>query len=564
LKDKRVRWVIAACAVLAAVLRGYLLSRPGHLLGVTEADDGILFGNALRLAGGVIPYRDFAVVQPPGSILLMFPVALVAKVVGSAWGLAIARVLTVAADTACVVLIGLLVRHRGALTTGLACGIYAVYPDSLIASHTFLLEPWLNLFCLAGAACVFDRDSFASGRRLMWGGVAFGFAAAIKIWALVPLAIVCVLLLPRARRLGALAVGALAGFGVPLLPFLILAPGAVVRGVFTGQFVRSSGGHSGLLYRLGDLAGLAVFPPVAGRLMLVVVAGVTASFFAAPPRARLDWFALTGAVAVAAMFLLPRLYYSHYGALEGLFLALAIALPVGRLVAYLAGHGLDLAAPLVAAVAAAALIAGVGVRDLVGEPRIQPGPSVSAAKALIPAGSCVLTDAPSYTMAANRFISTDPGCPALVDPQGTLIEMTDGRGVYAAPAVTSKVSELWLNGFTAARYVWLFPGSGTRIPWTPALNAYLVAHFRLIAFGSTGKSGGDVPRSGLYVRRLTPVLPQSRREPTWGCTRYARYIPRRDALRPADTCRRPSDTCRRPIHTSDCDGEQARRCTAPQ
>jgi hypothetical protein len=224
------------------------------------------------------------------------------------------------------------------------------------------------------------------------------------------------------------------------------------------------------------------------------------------------------------MFLLPRLYYSHYGALEGMFLALAIALPVGRLVAQLARHGPDLAAPLVAAVAAAALIAGVGVRDVVGEPRIQPGPSVSAAKALIPAGSCVLTDAPSYTVAANRFISTDPGCPALVDPQGTLIEMTDGRGVFAALAVRSKVSELWLNGFTAARYVWLFEGSATRIPWTPALNAYLASHFRLIAFGSTSKSGGDVPPSGLYVRRLTPELPRSCREPAWACARYIRYV----------------------------------------
>ena len=500
--DKPVRWVIVACAVFGAVLRGYLLSRPGHLLGVTEADDGILFGNSLRLAGGVIPYRDFAVVQPPGSILLMLPVALVAKVVGSAWGLAIARLLTVAADIACVPLIGLLVRHRGAVTTGLACGIYAVYPDCLIASHTFLLEPWLNLFCLAGAVCVFDHDSFASGRRLRWGGVAFGFAAAVKIWALIPLAILFVLLLPSPRRLRDLGAGALAGFGLPLLPFLILAPGPVTRGVFTGQFVRSSSGaHAGLLPRLGDLAGLAVFQPVPVRLALVVAAAVAVSFFAAPPRTRLDWFALAGAVAVASAFLLPKLYYSHYGAFEGPFLALAIALPVGRLVAYLAGRGLKLAAPLAAAVAAAVLIAGVGVRDLVGEPRIGSGPSVSAAKILIPAGACVLTDAPSYTVAANRFISADPGCPALVDPQGTLIEMTDGRQMAATLPVISQVSTLWLNGFTAANYVWLFPGSGTRIPWTPALHAYLMAHFRLIAFGSTYNSYGNIPPSGLYARR---------------------------------------------------------------
>src|SRR5450756_1040925 len=76
--------VIAACAAIALSLRLYQLARPGYLLGVTEYDDGVLFGNALRLVTGVIPYRDFAMVQPPGSMLLMAPAALLAKVGGTA------------------------------------------------------------------------------------------------------------------------------------------------------------------------------------------------------------------------------------------------------------------------------------------------------------------------------------------------------------------------------------------------------------------------------------------------------------------------------------------------
>jgi len=187
--------VIAACTALALFLRLYQLSRPGYLLGVTEYDDGALFGNAVRLANGAIPYRDFAVVQPPGSIVLIAPVALLAKVTGTAWGLGIARILTVVADSACVALLGLLVRHRGALAAGVASGVYAVYPDALRASHTFLLEPWLNLFCLVGALLVFDGDRMAgSRRRLVFGGVALGFAVAIKLWAVIPLAIIALLL----------------------------------------------------------------------------------------------------------------------------------------------------------------------------------------------------------------------------------------------------------------------------------------------------------------------------------------------------------------------------------
>ena len=50
-----------------------------------------------------------------------------------------------------------------------------------------LLEPWLVLFCLLGALAVFDGDRLAgSRRRLVWGGVAFGFAGAVKVWAILP------------------------------------------------------------------------------------------------------------------------------------------------------------------------------------------------------------------------------------------------------------------------------------------------------------------------------------------------------------------------------------------
>jgi hypothetical protein len=49
-------------------LRG--ISRPGHLSGFTQYDDGVYFGNAARLVHGAIACRDFAMVQPPGSMLL--------------------------------------------------------------------------------------------------------------------------------------------------------------------------------------------------------------------------------------------------------------------------------------------------------------------------------------------------------------------------------------------------------------------------------------------------------------------------------------------------------------
>src|SRR5262249_16965705 len=155
----------------------------------------------VRLTYGVVPYRDFALVQPPGITLLMAPAALVAHVTGTAWGLVIGRLLTVFAGAASVALAGLLVRHRGVLAVLVTCALLATCPPRAAASHTVLLEPWVVLFCLAGAVAVFDRDRLTtSTTRLAWGGVALGFAGAVKLWVIVPVVVIAVLCLPRIRR----------------------------------------------------------------------------------------------------------------------------------------------------------------------------------------------------------------------------------------------------------------------------------------------------------------------------------------------------------------------------
>ena len=195
-----VNLVIAAVTVLALGLRLFYLTRPGYLLGVTEYDDGSYFGSAVRLVHGVLPYRDFVFVQPPGITLLMTPVALASRVTGTDGGLAIARVLTMLAGAA-----GVTTGRPAGTAPGRAGradrpGVVAVYPDSVSSSHTLLVEPWLVLFCLIGAVAVFDGDQFTgSRRRLIWGGVAFGFAGVIEAWAIVPVLVLLVLMHPDGR-----------------------------------------------------------------------------------------------------------------------------------------------------------------------------------------------------------------------------------------------------------------------------------------------------------------------------------------------------------------------------
>src|ERR1700733_10746914 len=346
--------IITLAALLGVGLRIFQLTRPGYLTGFTEYDDGVYIGNALRLVNGVIPYRDFAMVQPPGSMLLMVPAALGGKVFGTAWALAAARVLTVGADTANVVLVGLLVRHRGPLAAGVASGVYAVYPAALNASQSLFLEPWLNLFCLLGAVLLFDGDHLAGhrdasgehrSRRVFWAGVCFGFAAAVKIWAVLP-ALVAWLFCLRARR-GRVrfAGGFLVGIGVPCLPFLALAPSGFGRTVFVSELVQATHGRVGAPPRLADITGViglssvGVNPGIwagataAGVLFLFVVAAWLRAWRAGSRATPLDWFALISTFVVVGMLFSPSEWYVHYAAFAGPFLAVLVGLSAGRLVA---------------------------------------------------------------------------------------------------------------------------------------------------------------------------------------------------------------------------------------
>ena len=190
--------VIIVLTLIGLALRLFYLSRPGYLTGVTEYDDGSYLGSAIRLVHGQLPYKDFVFVQPPGITLVMTPVALISELTGSGVGMVLGRLLTVLAGTAGIAMTGLLVRHRGVLAVLLASGIVAIHPESIAAAHTILVEPWLVLFCLAGALAFFRRDRIARGNgRIVAAGLAFGFAGVIEAWAIVP---VVVLLATLARR----------------------------------------------------------------------------------------------------------------------------------------------------------------------------------------------------------------------------------------------------------------------------------------------------------------------------------------------------------------------------
>ena len=502
--------VIAGAVAVALGLRVYELSRPGFLLGVTQYDDGPYFGSALRLLDGSLPYRDFVVVQPPGITLLMAPAALLAKLTGTAGGMAAGRILTTLASTGAIALGGLLVRHRGVLATLVTCGIPVAYPASVGASHTVLVEPWLVLFCLIGAVAVFDGDWLAaSRRRLAWGGVAFGFAGAIEAWAIVPaLAVLIAAGWPggtrgRVRRAGIYAGGVAAGFLIPVVPFAAASPTGFYRSLITAQIgPRAHPQRVAIWVRLTNMTGITdlhVSAHAAVALIALAIAGAIVTFTIAawwltrqsPPA--LDAFALAATAAIVVMFMWPDQFHYHFPAFLAPFLAMAIALPAARLTTALETARPDLISLTRWAVpgAAAAVLIGFAALHVRTEMRLGRYASLSTATSaqiqrIVPPGDCVLTDQAAYLIAANRFTSDVPGCSQMIDGLGTDLALSGGLKPGTGAGHVPAVAAIWENGFTHAQYVWLTIHASRRVAWTPSLRAYFREHFAQVMKDARG------------------------------------------------------------------------------
>jgi len=485
--------LVVAAALIGLVIRLATLIAAGHLTGSWEYDDAVYFGSAIRLVHGAIPYRDFVLIQPPGVPLLLAPIALLSYPLGTHDALEIARLAVLVVSFANVLLLGRLLRHRSPLVIAVACLGLALYPDAILASSALLLEPFLNLFCLIGLVLIFERDRLSDLQsRVFWSGVAFGMAGTMKSWAILPVAILFLMLIGR-RPLRAVSfvLGNAAGLLVLCLPFLLMAPVAFIHQVAVDQLSRTGQAGLPLIDRLEFMTsvwpGLGVpgghlykLLAVGSALAIVIVVG--AAFLwrwnAAPqatqsarlPRLRpstLEAFAIVSVLVIGVALSWPPDFFYHYAAFLAPFLALLLGLSVSRLAFFWPKQ-------VMALTAIVCLLAGLHALAIPVLLQRAADPS-SAIAAVIPAGSCVVTDDSEFTLNANRFVSSSPSCPAMVDALGTTISISSSQDPASPPAQAA--APVWLGMFERADYLVLTPLSYLRIPWNLSLEAYIQAHF---------------------------------------------------------------------------------------
>ncbi|HTX00691.1 MAG TPA: hypothetical protein VMD59_18065, partial [Acidimicrobiales bacterium] len=333
-----VRLAALLATVTGLALAAYGLTLPHALLGVHDYDDGVYFGAALRLVDGVAPYRDFVLPHPPGIALLLAPIALLGRAIGSDDALAVARCLTVLVAGLNCGLVALALRHRGPIAS-LAGGLaLACFPYAVTADQTVLLEPYLAFACLLGTVLAFPEGELATGRRAVLAGVVFGLAGCIKIWAAFPVIALLLVTAPRWRQSGTrLLAGVVAGFAVPCLPFAALAPGTFFHDIVVDQVLRGAGSAGyGIATRLGELSGISALASHLHPSGLVPIATVLAvlagwSYLLLGRRARAcDWFLLLAAVISLAAVLLAREFYEYYTYFPAVFVAGVVGVCAGR------------------------------------------------------------------------------------------------------------------------------------------------------------------------------------------------------------------------------------------
>ena len=101
-------------------------------------------------------------------------------------------------------------------------------------------------------------------------------------------------------------------------------------------------------------------------------------------------------------------------------------------------------------------------------------PEFAAITNRIPAGSCVVYSEVSYGIEANRWISSDPKCPTVVDPLG----MWMAWGYQTKPA-TAAFAQTWKSYLARAQYVVLSEPVDPLIGWNADLVTWFSENFRL-------------------------------------------------------------------------------------
>jgi hypothetical protein len=425
-------WAVPVVIGLAAFAMRLLSAlHSGGLFAVFGYDEGVYFGASTSFVSGLMPYRDFVLVHPPGSVVLLSPFALIGKVTSEPTGWMIARLAIMALGAMNAVLIYVIARRINVVAGIVAGGLYAAWGPVVHVERTTMLEAFVLSAVVVALWAL--ADARAAMSRLVIAGVALGLGASAKLWGLVPLAVILGwLLISKAWRSTAIVAGAaVAALAVVVVPFFVMAPERMYDLVILAQIGRGKGGtleHD----RLARMFGLDIAAVVrdfgtalaVGSVALGVVLLAMGIAWVRAPRSR-PWVALL-LVQVGILLAVP-VYFEGYSSFIGPALTLVCGTAVGVLSAALAGG--DALGPRmlrVALIAGVVTIAFFTASRAVLEP-VDLKPRHDALATATADAHCVGSDTAGLLIASNVLSRNIlRGCPTIVDFDGMVYSFNDG------------------------------------------------------------------------------------------------------------------------------------------
>jgi hypothetical protein len=480
-------FALAVTARLVPVLHG------GGLGGLGNYDDGVHFAAAIGFTHGLMPYRNFLLLQPPGIVVLLSPFAMLASVLGDATGMKLARLAWMTLGGANALLTGVVLRPLGRAAAILGALFYALYYPAIYSEHTVLLEAPATTVLLVSLAILrpFIRDASLPTRIVLLAGAVAGVSPAIKIWGVLPVLLVGGWLgFARGWRSAAhYLVGAVASCAAFCLPFFLAAPAAMWRMVVRDQFGRRPVPWNPL-QRFNQLAGLSLYGHIrevsVGTVLALLV--IAAAALACSLRRDL-WLPVTLVAGTAILLMTTPVWFVHYTALMAAPAALLLGSAAAMLLDWLGERNGKRA---VVAASTAAIVTLLAVSSPLINKRLggQPFPARSLEAAVAGPSGCVMPDFPTALVQMNLLSrNIERGCRFEVDLGGWSNDLGP-RALRRTPRAHNVVWQRFVMDYLRSGDVSLiikFKGSGA-----------------LGASGKTYRSWQRIQRVDDYVLRAPP------------------------------------------------------------
>lgn len=363
------RWFpvgLTAVFLLAFGVRLSGILRGAGLHGLGNYDDGVHFAAAFGLINGLLPYRDFLLLHPPGVAIILAPFAALSWLIGEPDAVAVARLSWMLLGGVNAVLCALVLRPLSRVA-GLVAGLcYALSLGAVYVEHTMLLEAPATTTLLAALVVtrLLGAGDTIRTRHYVLAGLLLGFSPVLKIWGVIPLLVIVIAIWARrGRRPGLVTLGAAAGMcAVSCLPFFVAAPVQMWRMVIVAQLGRRRV-HESPAERLTDVLGLRGWAPDRTQWNAVLILAVTllvVCLVLCLLRAELRVIAAL-LITHGALVMTTPMWFIHYAGLT----AAPIALAGGGALAVLLGWCRRLESPTAARRLSVALVALAVVSILV-------------------------------------------------------------------------------------------------------------------------------------------------------------------------------------------------------